>query len=254
MKQQRAYVLAGLALIAVMLLGAAAQVTREEFDALRKQVEALENKVSEVEQRARQNSGELVLLKGRLERLEKGARAEGGNDQKPQEDREEAAAAPLEGRDLQAWKLAYENLHRHKQTFARKVITGEPTTAYMRRTTTGDYEFLFWTSVNPRGEQQPAHTPPQQAFVTVVDLETELRIRTYELMGSAKDTVLKSSPADPRLWPRRPAVCPRCQGKGQITQGPRVVTGGFHVTTSKPRTVRCPMCEGRGRIWLYGEQ
>jgi hypothetical protein len=69
MKQQRPYVLAGLALVAVMLVGAAAQVTREEFDALRKQVEALENKVNEVEQRARRNSGNIVLLKGTVDRM-----------------------------------------------------------------------------------------------------------------------------------------------------------------------------------------
>jgi len=77
MKRQRLYVLAGLALVAVMLVGAATQVTREEFDALREQVEALENKVSEVEQRARQNSGNIVLLKGTVERVEKGMRGDG---------------------------------------------------------------------------------------------------------------------------------------------------------------------------------
>jgi len=47
------------------------------FDALRRQVEALENRVSKVEQRARKNSGDIVLLKGRIERVERVVRADG---------------------------------------------------------------------------------------------------------------------------------------------------------------------------------
>jgi len=64
MRRHKPYVLVGLVLAAVMLVG---------FDALRRQVEALENRVSKVEQRARKNSGDIVLLKGRIERVEKGS-------------------------------------------------------------------------------------------------------------------------------------------------------------------------------------
>ena len=45
MKHPRSYILAGLALVSVMLLGATAQVTRKEFDELRRQVQALQQEV-----------------------------------------------------------------------------------------------------------------------------------------------------------------------------------------------------------------
>jgi len=64
MKQQRAYLLASLGLAVVLLVGAAAQVTRQEFEELSK-------KVAELEKMARYNKANLGLLKGHIERLEK---------------------------------------------------------------------------------------------------------------------------------------------------------------------------------------
>jgi len=173
----------------LLAIGAAAQVSREEFDALRDQIKTLENKVSEVEQRARQNSGEIVLLKGTIERMEKSMTTSkqtqplNKNDQKLQGDKAEAKA--LQGRDLVAWKLAREYVRKEVMVpMIYSKLTGEATTDYMRKTKEGDYEFLFW--------RWPSYIKGRAAdriIVTVVDMGSELRIKTSRRISTPYRTI-----------------------------------------------------------------
>lgn len=104
----------------------------------------------------------------------------------------------LRGRDLRAWKLARESLRKYRQrgNWLRSEISGKPTYAYMVRTSTGDYEFAFLTSVKPIKEQQPEDDSPKIVFVTVVDMGTELRVRTH----GRHSMVSRNTPSYSSLW------------------------------------------------------
>ena len=152
-----------LLLAAVALgIGAAAQVTREEFDALAKQVKALEGKV--------------VLLDVQVMRLDRAGRPERLAQQAP------AALGQLQGRDLQAWKLARDAVRKNRWGGGlptRRLHFGPETQPLAQRSQTGDYLFYFPESADGRVDLVYK--------VQVTDYGSELRV---EKVTSTNDSSL----------------------------------------------------------------
>lgn len=175
----------GAAFIAVVCIAAAAEVSRQEFDALAERVKTLENS-------ATLRKIELKGIKKEL-KAAKVALPERSQEAKPEqqvEDKVPSSTAELEGRDLQAWKLAHEAAYgvfdRWANGCMRQVsaagyaegltttLCGEPTAQYMRKDKKGDYLFRFHflcTLANGEVWKQ------SNQDIRVVDLGTELRAR-----------------------------------------------------------------------------
>lgn len=118
MNRRGAIGLVAVALLCIVLLGAAGQVTRQESDALPQQVEGprqefeeLQKKVAEVEKATRYNKADIALLKGRLERLEKGTQ------------QAEDSASAQERTKQEAWQSDYDQFIK---TFQKAVSVSDP--------------------------------------------------------------------------------------------------------------------------------
>jgi len=188
MTGKRAWALIFAAFAGVFMVAATGEVTRDEFSALVKHVSTLEAKVNE-------NAGQLVLLKGRMDRLER--------EIHPPAAQAARAGQPLKGDDLAAWKLAHDAIERDAARFMRSIVSGEATTVSVRRTALGDYEFLFWRSSR---EFYPQATLPDgrpnavPAFVTVETIGTELRVKYHPIAKGHEEVAWSDTPSDPAVW------------------------------------------------------
>ena len=177
----RRWKVALLAVVACVGLAAAAQVTREEFDALRKEVNSLKFTCAQLG----------VQVKALKAQLEAPAQAE----PVPEAPAEPQGFQKLEGRDLIAWKLARDRADREWNRFAEQeaqsltgsygarlrargitpaavMLIGDPTTEYMQKTDTGDYVFRFTIARMRQGRIIGGKI----LDIPVTDFGTELRL------------------------------------------------------------------------------
>ena len=147
----------GLALLGVVLVAAAAQVTREEFDGLAAEVRGLK--------------AEVALLKVQVKDL----RAAPQPAQAPAA-QVQVEGAPLEGRDLAAWKLARDQI---SGDMGYALLTS-PRATCMTKTTAGDYVFVLYTGVI----EGPRAGPRRQYTIYVTDYGSELRVYDVDAQGA----------------------------------------------------------------------
>jgi len=113
--------LGGVLCLAVALLGAAAQVSREEFEELQK-------KVTELEKATRYNKANMGLLKGRIERLEEHLEAQSkAQDQGARSDQRRTTPAEPAGEEIRSGGFSFRNITYRAGALGGSEFIGEVT-------------------------------------------------------------------------------------------------------------------------------